>query len=233
MRQFPEHDPLVPVLRVGTRGRGAVIAPTRAHRAAIEGLKGDGRMLVWVYAAGVFRDGRFAPAAMEELTGVRLRVERRAGVAKVEYIGGEATLRGTVYGADTPVDPVVVADDPRVEIVGRLVDSAQPGLATRRFGEWTSVFSAAPAMPAPLLRSLARMAGVHFYINPAPDSRDVVYANRSLLALCVDDPGPRRITLPEPRSVRELYADVKVGRGVGEFVADMGRHETRLWHLVQ
>ena len=208
-------------------------APTRADRAAIEKLKGDGRTLVWIYAPGVFRDGRLAPAAMEELTGIRLRLERCGGLAKVEYAGGEAALRGTVYGTETPVAPMVVADDPRVEVVGRLVDSARPGLAMRRFDGWTSVFSAAPAMPAPLLRSLARMAGVHFYINPAPDSRDVVYANRSLLALCVDDPGPRRITLPEPRSVRELYADVKVGRGVGEFVADMGRHETRLWHLVQ
>jgi hypothetical protein len=55
-------------------------------------------------------------------------------------------------------------------------------------------------MPATLLRELAKQAGVHCYL-PQPQPHDVIYANRSLVALSVSEPGPRTVVLPRASDV--------------------------------
>ena len=205
------------------------IAPTEAHRLAIEQLKSDGRMLLWVYAPGLYRDGQLDEAAMHELTGMPLRLHHETALLKVEC--RHHALPTVIYGAEEPVAPFAVADDARAEVWGTLADSGLPGLAVRSFAQWTSVFSSAPALPARLLRFLAQQAGVHLYLESSPDSHDIVYGNRSLLALCVDAPGPRTIRLPDPGDVYDLFADRSVGAGLCEFTVEMARHETKLWHI--
>jgi len=210
-------------------------APTVAHRQAMEQLKGGDRVLAWVYAPGLYRDGQIDVSAMEELTGIRLAMERQASKLDV-VIGGEddtpAGLAGVRYGAGFEVAPTFLADDPQVDVWGTLAESERPGLVVRRFADWTSVYSAAPQLPTALLRHLARLAGVHLYLaDPRP--HDVVYANRSLLALCVNEAGPRTLVLPQPGDVFDLFEDSQqIASGERELSVEMKQHETRLFRVV-
>ena len=49
----------------------------------------------------------------------------------------------------------------------------------KRFPGWTSVYLGSPAANAGLLRAVARAAGTHRYV----DGDDIVYANRSFVAI--------------------------------------------------
>jgi hypothetical protein len=206
-------------------------APTAEHRRQIAALQSDGRVLVWLYAPGLYRDGQLDEAAMEDLTGLRLRLDRTARPLQVQLVGVDPALDGTTYGTDLRVDPVVYVDDPAATVWGRLAEGNQAGLVVREFGDWTSVFSAAPALPSGLLRRLAKQARVHLYLEPTGPSADVVYANRSLLALCADAAGPRTVRLPGPSDVFDLFAGQEVGQGLTEFTVEMAEHETKLWRV--
>ncbi len=198
-------------------------APNDAERRAIERLKAQGRVLVWVYAPGVYREGRLDPAAMEELTGLHIAMDPRP--ARLEVKTGSGT-----YGASFDVAPVFFADDPRATVLGRLANG-RAGLVRRDCGAWTTVYSAAPKLPATLLRELARQAGVHCYLRE-PRAHDVVYANRSLVALCVSEPGPRTVVLPRACDVFDLFEGAKpIATATREFTVTLARNQTKLFRL--
>jgi len=198
-------------------------APDAAERRAIERLKGQGRVLVWVYAPGIYREGRLDPAAMESLTGLRIAMDPHPARLDVKTDSG-------VYGAGFEVSPVFFADDPRATVQGRLADG-RAGLVRRNLGAWTTVYSAAPKLPAALLRDLAAQAGVHNYL-PKPQSHDVVYANHSLLALCAAEPGPRTVVLPRACDVFDLFEGAKpVASAARKFTVPLQRNQSKLFRL--
>jgi len=198
-------------------------SPTAAEHQAIERLKGQGRVLIWLYAPGVYREGRLNPGAIEEFCGVRVAMDKRPARLEVKSPWG-------TYGANFDVAPVFFAEDPRATVLGRLADG-RGGLVRRDAGGWTTVYSSAPKLPATLLRELASQAGVHFYLrNPQP--RDVIYANRSLVALCVSEPGPRSVHLPRACDVLDLFEGGKpIGRAVREFTVTLQHNQTKLFRL--
>lgn len=198
-------------------------APSAAERRAIERLKGQGRVLVWLYAPGVYREGRVDPAGMEELTGVHIAMDRRP--ARLEVRTGSGA-----YGANFDVAPVFFVDDSRATVLGRLADG-RAGLVRRNLGGWTTVYSCAPKLPTTLLRELAAQAGVHGYLRK-PEPHDVIYANRSLVALCVSEPGPRCVVLPRACDVFDLFEGSKpIATAAREFTVTLARNQTKLFRL--
>ena len=189
-----------------------------------------GASALYFYAPGLVGEDLSAER-MERLTGVRLVLDERDGLVRVrvsEGVWAAASLlrkqRGMVdgaypaapaagsvasgveYGLTEPLAPVVYADDPQAECLGRLIGSDRAGLVRKRVGRGTAIFSAAPAMPAELLRRLASEAGVHIYA----DGAEVVYANRSFLAVC-GPPGARvRLRLPAPQHLYDLFEEKEV-----------------------
>jgi hypothetical protein len=198
-------------------------APSDAARRAIERLKSQGRVLVWLYAPGVYREGRLDLAGMEALTGVHIAKDPRPAKLEVQTDSG-------TYGANFDVAPVFFADDSRATVLGRLADG-RAGLVRRDLGGWTTVYSSAPKLPATLLRELATRAGVHRYL-PKPQPHDVIYANRSLLALCVSEPGPRCVTLPRDCDVFDLFEGSKpIATATRAFTVTFARNQTKLFRL--
>ena len=51
------------------------LAPTARQRELVEQIKGDGRVLVFIYAQGAYRDGKWEPSAMENLTEMRIEIQ--------------------------------------------------------------------------------------------------------------------------------------------------------------
>ena len=82
--------------------------------------------------------------------------------------------------------------------------------------------------PPQLFRNLAKLAGVHQYI----ETPDVVWANKSMLAVCVDQPGKRAIKLPRLAKVTELYSNKVISaEPVKTFTVDFPENATLLFRL--
>lgn len=196
-------------------------APDAQQRADVEKLKGDGRVLVFLYAPGVYQGDVLDPAAAESFCGIRLKRLPGSQKLRVTLPSGES------YGANEEVSPIFVADDPQVEVLGTLPDGS-PGLVMKRFPNWTAVFSAAPLPPATLLRQFADQAGVHTYTAPG----DVVWACRDLVAVGVKEAGPRQVRLPRRVArVVDLYTGQTVAENATEFTTDFADRATRIFLL--
>lgn len=209
-------------------------APTAEDRRAVEALKRDGHVLVFLGAPGLYRDGRLDEQGMFDLTGIQLKLSREPAPLRVvlrpdalsRVAAGEAGSATPTYGHDHRTSPIVYADDPKATVLGTLADG-RPGLVMREHGTWTAVYSSAPLLPASLLRRLAQRAGVHCYV----DTEDVVWASRDLLAVNVHQPGPRTIRLPRTADVSDLYDGSVIASGVDSFQADFPDRGTRVFLL--
>ena len=204
-------------------------APTAADRTALDALKADGRILVFLYAPGLYRDGQIDEKAMADFTGIRLKLATEPTPLHVTLRGEHPLTKGLAgigYGTKRAVAPVCFADDPQATVLGTLPDG-RPGLVVKKHEGWTAVHSAAPLLPTALLRRIAESAGVHLTI----DTPDVVWASRDMVAVCVDKPGKRVIRLPRKCSVRDLYTGAQLAANADHFEADFADKATRVFIL--
>ena len=112
------------------------------------------------------------------------------------------------------ISPRFYSDDPGAKILGTMAGLNRPGLVVKRQpGGWTSIYSGAPILPAPLLRSIALAAGCHIY----SDANDVVYANRNVLSIYAPHGGTRTVHLREKAKVTDLLTHKTVAGPVKDF----------------
>ena len=206
-----------------------VFASTGKDISHIQSLMSDNRLLVFVYAPGVYMSNSFEPDASERILGFPLkyvdqntqltvRVENNNPL--MQGLGGiEFGLSGLLHGYFIPAKR-------EGEIIGRL-KNGEPGLLLRDVNGCKIVYSAAPTLPAHLLRRLAELAGVHFYLN----TDDVVWASRGMVAVSVNESGRRKISLPEPARVFDVYENELISEHTDSFYADFSSGETKLWSL--
>ncbi len=212
----------------------------RQRRTIASRVSRDGKVAVWIYAPGFVQEDGLSVAAASELTGMQLGMAEVESDLHVHLVDFEHPVtrglpRATRFGTDIRVGPVFYADDSSATTLGLLTyhyTVTRPGLCFKSFGDWTSVYIAAPMVPAGLLRNLARLAGVHVY----SDSDDVLYADDRFLALHTRYAGPRRLCLPRVCDVHDLFAgDLgqgdPVASGVREFTVDLAAGVTRLYLL--
>lgn len=203
------------------------LAPSADDRRGVEALKRDGHVLVFFGAPGVYRDGQLDAAAMREFTGINLRLTNAPAALRVTLREGHALtagLAGGAYGVDHRTAPACYAEDPEAVVLGTLPDG-RAGLVLKAQRGWTAIYSAAPLMPAPLLRRIADLAHVHSYAAPG----DLVWATRELVGVSVHRAGPRVITLPRPGTVTDLYRGMRLGENVRSFQADFDERATRVF----
>jgi hypothetical protein len=195
---------------------------SREVREALKRLKTNGRTVLWTYGAGIVTEEGISPDAMAEATGIRVGVRHRNEPLIVNTF---ATGSRLLYGTERPIGPVVFGADDAAEVKGWLVNEADPALLERRFDGWRSVWSAAPAMPAALLRQYAAGAGVHLYV----DTGEQVLWDGQLLTLHAGFSGVRTVRLPMVSNVADAYTGEAVAAGASEFVAALERGSTATW----
>jgi hypothetical protein len=126
------------------------------------------------------------------------------------------------------ISPRFYSEDPDATILGTLGGVNKPGLVVKKQPDgWTSVYSAAPILPAALLRNIITEAGGHIYTT----QNDVVYANKS--ALCIYSPsgGMRTVRLPGKMKVTDLMTGKVLADGASEFLINLQRNESVLYSL--
>ena len=202
------------------------IAPSPAVRDAINTLKSEGRVLVFVWAAGAVSHGIFSAKSMENLTGIRIRALLEGATERVTVndCGGRASqLKGLKYGSKRRTIPLFIPDDPAAEVWGTL-DSGRPALVVKKHRDWTAVYSSSPRLPPEVLALLGDHAGVHRYI-PAGDA---LWASEGMLGITTFTAGIKRLCFDKPVRLYDLYE----GRTMGTkscFEIPFEPNETRLF----
>ena len=215
---------------------------TPAQRTAIgQRVCRDGHTVLWVYAPGFVTDKGLSVESVSQLVGMRLRMEPdqarpRLALTTRDHDITRGLPPGLRFGPHNPIGPIFFCDDPKATVLGRLTGmrghthyeiDGGPGLAAKDMGTWRSVWCGVPNLPAPLLRGIARWAGVHIY----SDQDDVVYASHSLLAIHARHAGQRTVLLPRPLDLADAFTGQAVARGAREFRVVLGCGQTGLWLL--
>ncbi len=198
-------------------------------------IRRDGRTALWIYAPGYVKDTT-GLENMEELAGLRFGLGEQPWGPLVHVTDFDHPVTRGIrpeisWGTNAKLAPLFHVDDPAARVLGEVVYSqgnCRPGFAVREFPGWRSVYSAAPNLPAEVLRGVARWAGVHVY----SDAGDVLYANRSLVGLHTVSGGRRIIRLPaRAAAVEDVFGKRTVAKGVTEFEVLLEPRSTALYFL--
>jgi hypothetical protein len=223
---------------------------TDAERRRIEQLKGGGRTLLFFYAQGLVNSDRKPGVSADhvsELTGIRMRSMSDDVVAYATMMPGEHPIQtpfvsGLTFGQhlrrvniDTvppgvEISPVIVPDDKEAQVLAwyRWKHDPEPAMAVKDFGDWRSVYCGTLEIPASLLRSVARWAGCHLYL----DTDDVVYSSkRWLIVHNCTGPAPKTIRLKRPSAVYNAWTGKRISGKTKEFTVKLKPYETGMYFL--
>ncbi|MBT3344139.1 MAG: hypothetical protein HN712_13505 [Gemmatimonadetes bacterium] len=207
----------------------------RRRREALAGqLRRDGRVAVWLYAAGYIED---TPSVdhMTDLTGFHFGTGRNAWgpMMHISNFQHEITRdipQDLMWGTNNSLLPLFHLEDPEATELGQVVYSlgrCKPGMAVKELETWKSIYIAAPNVPAPVLRGIARYAGVHLF----SEAGDVLYATRDMLSVHTLSGGSRVFRLPERvEVVQDLYEDRIVAENTDVFEVTLSPGSTVLYY---
>jgi hypothetical protein len=163
-----------------------------------------------------------------DVTGLRLKLLQDKAPLQVEIgMRGADLLAGVpcglAYGTENKIGPVLVGDDPHAEVLGELYGFGAPGLICREIAGVQTYFSAAPKLPAALLRAIAARAGAHIY----NEQDDITYVNRSFVGLHTPRAGRRTLRFATPTDLYDVYREEMVARGARTVTLELpARHSS-------
>jgi hypothetical protein len=189
-------------------------------RSAIKSrLQRDGKVLFWLYSAGLFEGGRESLERVREVTGIALRPQPFSSQSGTVLLNLREPLCAAVpedemsKGGQLEPSYFAIPEDGRV--LGEYRQTGLPSYVVREFeddgdGGWTSVFLGEPIVTPGLFRALGQMAGAHVWNF----QNDVVHVRPPFLCVHTAGAGPRGLALPEKWSAFDLLA--------GEWTPDDG-----------
>jgi len=209
---------------------------TKRRDALAKQLRKDGRTALWIYAPGYIKGSESSMANMTELTGFTFGKSEFAWGPKMHITNfahpiTKGLAEDMFWGTTNPIGPVFYLEDKDAIELGGVVHTqglCMPGFGLKEYGNWNSVFIAVPDIPAPVLRGIARYAGVHLY----SDAGDVLYASSEFVAIHTKGGGRRTIRLPKKvEAVYNLYACKQVATDVSQFTVELKPRSTTLYYF--
>jgi hypothetical protein len=208
-------------------------------------LHRDGRTALWLYAPGLLNSDAENPLLytdhMADLTGLKFGHSDGpwGPMLHITNFQHPITLglpQDWFWGSTNPIGPLFHLEDPEAVTLGEVVYTlgrCKAGFGIKTFNpgnpnqQWTSVYLASPDIPAPVLRGVARHAGVHLY----NEDGDVFYATKELLSVHTVSGGPRTFRLPgQVEVVYDLFNDRIVAKDVSAFQVELSPASTALFY---
>lgn len=205
----------------------------------------DNKTALWFYAAGYINtdaESALDLGHMTDLTGFRLG---KGGsyygpfmhLTNFEHPITQGLSQELFWGSTRPIAPNFHLEDPDATVLGEVVYSlgrCRAGFGVKTFNptdpkrSWTSVYIATPNVPAPVLRGIARHAGVHLY----SEEGDVLYATPDLLAVHTVAGGARTFKLPHRVDVVcDLFDGRVLAQGTTHFEVTLPPASTALYYV--
>ncbi|MBX7134854.1 MAG: hypothetical protein K1X67_19470 [Fimbriimonadaceae bacterium] len=167
-------------------------------------LQRDGKVLFWLYAAGLFDGGRESLERVREVTGIALKPQPFASKPGTTLLNRrhplcEALPEQLLSGGGT-LEPSYFAIPEDGTVLGEYSQTGLPSFVVREFRsegsnqvDWTSVFLGEPIVTPALFRALGQMAGAHVWNY----QEDVVHVRPPFLSVHCSGGGSRTLTLPD------------------------------------
>ena len=202
-------------------------------RAAINGLKKDGNILIFCGPTGYGNNNSWSASNISNLVGMTINnIDKSYGMrVKVTYNG----IRSISYGAGgTSANYSTRINDNSVTKMGELTTkkyftSYYTGLGMKDMGSWTSVYSSAWNVPAEVIRFFMNKAGAHIYNT---DASDVIYSNSNYVGITASAAGQKAIKLPSSSAVYDVFAGKYISNTpVSEFSIKLDTFETKVFRL--
>lgn len=205
-------------------------APDADTVKAIEKLKRDGKLLVWLYNAGLISDGSMSVANVSRLTGIQMK---DAGKISLSMCLDPAAapewfrrINGPQYSSATDAAPAAYPSDPDAKCFGRFMKTPDIApMALKKFGDWTSFYSTVPVLTPATWRELARGAGAHIYTE---DPDVMLYIGDGLLGVHTGTDGVKTIEWPEPADFTDAVTGKSYGRNIKQLRLPMIKNETKI-----
>lgn len=214
-----------------------------------EAITCNGHTVLWIGCPGYISEDGLSVDNVSELTGIDIAEEGFGGKVRLAITDFEDHItrdvpRNLLFGANEPTGPLFWCVDKDARHIGEQycmpaldrdwqwrtgMVANKTGLAVKEFKDWRSVWCAVPNLPSPLLRGVAKTAGVHVYL----DTDDVVYANDLLLAVHTRYSGTRRVALPRPCNVTDAFTHKRIAANAAAFDIHMEKGTTGIWLLEQ
>ncbi len=197
-------------------------------------LRREGRVAVWIYASGCL-GADCSVANMEDLTGLKFGRSDYPWpvfmhVTDFTHPITAGLPQDLFWSFTSPLGPVFWVEDPQARVLGQVACGQGrnvPGLAVKKFTDWTSVYAAVPNIPAPVLRGLARFAGAHLF----SEAGDVLYASRNLLGVHTIAGGKRAFRLPRRvEVVHDLFTGKTLARNAASFTVTLAPASSELYY---
>jgi hypothetical protein len=196
-------------------------------------IQRDARTAVWIYAPGYIQDD-LSLKNMTDLTGFSFGMGEIPWGPLMHIVDFKHPITQDLpqdlsWGTNSLVGPVFHLADLGATILGQVVYSQGrccPGFGVKVYPDWTSIYIAAPNIPAPVLRGIARFAGVHLY----NEQGDILYATPQLLAVHTTAGGSRVFRLPKPvEVVYDLFESRILGEQTDQFQTELSPASTALY----
>ncbi len=173
-------------------------------------LHKDGKLLFWVYSAGLFDNGRESIERAREVTGIAIKPQpifSKAGTAILDRrnILAQAFPSNSIQ-TQSVVEPTYFAVPEDGTVLGEYAQTGLPSFVTRDISveeskqTWTSVFLGETTVNSALIRALAQKAGAHVWSF----HDDVIHARPPFLTVHCTGDGMRTIALPGKWSAYNL-----------------------------
>lgn len=181
-------------------------------RAAIKSrLQRDGKVLFWLYSAGLFDSGRDSLERAREVTGIALKPQPFYSKSGTSILNRRHPLceafPDKVIASGTKLEPSYFAIPEDALVLGEYSQTGLPSFVVKELdGEtpdqkWTSVFLGEPMVNPALIRALAQMAGAHIWNF----NDDVVHLRPPFLTVHCANAGNRTIALPSKWQAYNLH----------------------------
>ncbi len=202
------------------------------REAIIRKLRRNKATALFVYAPGYFGAGGPSLENMRALTGICIVKDDTEGTPQIVLDATAPMVQGLnfsepVGAKNLTVAPVFFADEPKVQVIGRLAGSQRAGLVLKRMDGWTSIYSAAMTLPPPLMRRIARQAGVHIWL----ESDDSLYTDGKFVGIHAGSGGTKHVFLPSVCEVFDAVTGKTLPRQGKTVTLDMKHAETVLLEL--
>lgn len=194
---------------------------TDGQLAAVRKHTGVGSTVLWMFAPGITDGSKIDPLRIGGITGIATG-ETGKGDGKIVFGAGQSFPAG--YG---PIKPAFAVSDPEATPLAWYADGGEVAIASKKQDGRTDAFSAVLQVPAELLRTMARDAGVHLY----SESNDVVMAGNGIVALHASSTGKKVIRLPRESAAEELLTGEKFP-AAREFAFEMETGDTVILKLI-
>lgn len=222
----------------------------RRRRAVKDVIRRDGRVALWLYAPGYLNSDALGEDAdrpsyhtdyMTDLTGFKFgQGDSPWGplmhVTEFNHPITRGLPQDWFWGSTSPIGPLFHLEDEDATTLGQVVYSlgrCKPGFGVKSFrnedtrASWHSVYMSSPDVPAPVLRGIARFAGVHLY----NEDGDVLYATQDLLSVHTVSGGHRTFRLPQRAEVvYDLFNKCNMGQNLSEFEVVLPAASTALYY---